>query len=90
MSTRRIIATYAFVMFFLVIALLGTVTAAFGGARIDTLVAKIEEGGRRSFKILRMKPDGKSYAKDIADKYGLSFEKITETIEYDCILMLFF
>ena len=27
MSTRRIIATYAFVMFFLVIALLGTVTA---------------------------------------------------------------
>ena len=55
--------------------------AAFGGARIDTLVAKIEEGGRRSFKILRMKPDGKSYAKDIADKYGLSFEKITETIE---------
>ena len=28
-----------------------------------------------------MKPDGKSYAKDIADKYGLSFEKITETIE---------
>ena len=29
MSTRRIIATYAFVMFFLVIALLGTVTAAY-------------------------------------------------------------
>ena len=55
--------------------------AAFGGSKIDTLVAKIEAGGRRSFRILRMKPDGKSYAKDIADKYGLSFEKITETIE---------
>ena len=34
------------------------------------------EEGERSFKIHRMKPDGKSYAKDIADKYGLSFESI--------------
>nr|MBQ5811547.1 hypothetical protein [Clostridia bacterium] len=55
--------------------------AAFGGAKIDTLVAKISDDGTRSFKILRQKPDGKSYAKDIAEKYGLSFEKITETIE---------
>ena len=46
-----------------------------GGVRIDTLVAGIEEG-RRSFKIYRAKPDGKSYAKDIADKYGLSFENL--------------
>jgi DNA mismatch repair ATPase MutS len=46
-----------------------------GGVRIDTLVAGIEEG-QRSFKIHRMKPDGKSYAKDIADKYGLSFESL--------------
>lgn len=44
-----------------------------GGIKIDTLVAGIEEG-RRSFKIYRAKPDGKSYAKDIADKYGLSFD----------------
>ncbi|MBQ7661594.1 MAG: Lrp/AsnC family transcriptional regulator, partial [Clostridia bacterium] len=27
--------------------------------------------------VLRKAPDGKSYAKDIADKYGLSLEKIT-------------
>ena len=46
-----------------------------GGINIDTLVAGIEEG-RRSFKIVRAKPDGKSYARDIADKYGLSFESI--------------
>ena len=46
-----------------------------GGISIDTLVAGIEEG-RRSFKIYRAKPDGKSYAKDIADKYGLSFENL--------------
>ena len=48
-----------------------------GGIRIDTLVAGIEEG-RRSFKIIRAKPDGKSYARDIADKYGLSFESLME------------
>ena len=46
-----------------------------GGVRVDTLVAGIEEG-RRSFKIYRMKPDGKSYARDIADKYGLSFDTL--------------
>ena len=46
-----------------------------GGIRIDTLVAGIEEG-KRSFKIKRAKPDGKSYARDIAEKYGLSFDKI--------------
>ena len=46
-----------------------------GGVSIDTLVAGIEEG-RRSFKIYRAKPDGRSYARDIAEKYGLSFEKL--------------
>ena len=46
-----------------------------GGVKIDTLVAGIDEG-RRSFKIVRAKPDGKSYARDIADKYGLSFDQL--------------
>lgn len=50
-------------------------SASRGGILVDTLVAGIEEG-KRSFKILRAKPDGKSYAKDIADKYGLSFESL--------------
>ena len=48
-----------------------------GGVKLDTLVAGIEEG-QRSFKIHRAKPDGKSYARDIADKYGLSFENLME------------
>ena len=52
---------------------------ATGGAVIDTLVAGIEEG-KRSFKIVRAKPDGKSYARDIADKYGLSYENILKKI----------
>ena len=55
-------------------------TAEFGGGRIDTLVAGIEEG-RRSFKIKRAKPDGKSYARDIAAKYGLSYENIIRKID---------
>ena len=50
--------------------------ASEGGVSIDTLVAGIEEG-RRSFRIYRATPDGKSYARDIANKYGLSLEEIT-------------
>ncbi len=50
-------------------------SVALGGVKIDTLVAGIEEG-ERSFKIHRTKPDGRSYARDIADKYGLSFENL--------------
>lgn len=54
-------------------------TAPDGGKKIDTLVAGIEEG-KRSFKIVRAKPDGKSYARDIADKYGLSYENIVKNM----------
>ena len=53
-------------------------TATENGSKIDTLVAGIEDGNR-SFKIVRMKPDGKSYARDIADKYGLSYENIVNS-----------
>ena len=48
-----------------------------GGSPIDTLVAGIN-GAERSFEITRAKPDGKSYARDIADKFGISYEKIME------------
>ena len=54
-------------------------TAPDGGSTIDTLVAGIAEG-KRSFKIYRQKPDGKSYARDIADKYGLSYENIVSKL----------
>ena len=50
-----------------------------GGAKIDTLVAGIEEG-KRSFKIFRAKPDGKSYARDIAQRYGLTYENILKKL----------
>ena len=51
--------------------------APHGGVKVDNLVAGIEEG-RRSFLIKRQKPDGKSYAADIAEKYGLSFADIKQ------------
>ena len=54
-------------------------SAAAGGVRVDSLVAGIESG-RRSFKVTRAIPDGKSYARDIAEKYGLSRDQIEEKI----------
>ena len=47
--------------------------------KIDNLVAEVS-GGERSFRILRKSPDGKSYAADIAKKYGLSFDVIKDKI----------
>ena len=58
---------------------INTESAKDGGARIDTLVAGIEEG-KRSFRIIRAKPDGKSYARDIAERYGLTYQNIIEKI----------
>ncbi len=49
--------------------------AEIGGSKIDSLVARITDG-KRSFRIDRIKPDGKSYARDIANKYGLSYDQI--------------
>ena len=51
-----------------------------GGVKIDNLVAAIQQGSR-SFKVVRAKPDGKSYARDIAEKYGLSIDKIMDKIK---------
>ena len=44
------------------------------------MVAAIDEG-ERSFKVRRARPDGKSYARDIAEKYGLSLDKIMQKVE---------
>ncbi len=54
---------------------------ASGGGAIDTLVAGIEGEGKRSFQIKRAKPDGKSYARDIAQSYGLTYENILQRLD---------
>ncbi|MEE1342202.1 MAG: hypothetical protein U0L23_05750 [Lachnospiraceae bacterium] len=47
-------------------------------SKIDNLAAqmKSKEDGTRSYKLVRTMPDGLSYAKDIAKKYGLELEQI--------------
>lgn len=49
-------------------------------SKIDNLAAQMEnkEDGKRSYKLVRTTPDGLSYAKDIAKKYGLELDKIIE------------
>lgn len=50
-----------------------------GNSKVVSLVTGIEDG-KRSYKIYKGEPLGKSYAKDIAEKYGMSFEQITKSI----------
>ncbi|MBQ3791523.1 MAG: hypothetical protein II797_00280, partial [Clostridia bacterium] len=50
-----------------------------GGVAVDNLVAAMESG-ERSFKIRRAQPDGKSYARDIANRFGLSLPQILEKV----------
>lgn len=51
-----------------------------GDSKIVSLVTGIEHG-ERSFKIALAPPQGSSYAKDIAKKYGVTFEQIKKQIE---------
>ncbi len=46
-------------------------------AQAKSLVAK-NDGGKRSFKIEVAPPEGMSYARDIAEKYGVTYEMLTD------------
>jgi hypothetical protein len=35
------------------------------------------DGGKRSFKVETARPEGMSYAHDIAEKYGVTYEMLT-------------
>jgi hypothetical protein len=39
------------------------------------------DNGKRSYKISYKKPDGKSYAHEIALKYGITFEQLCKNIK---------
>ena len=47
------------------------------GGGIDTITTEVT-AGRRTFRISRRIPDGKSYARDIAEKYGISKTRLIE------------
>ncbi len=51
-----------------------------GISKIESMVTGVENG-ERSFKVYINPPQGLSYAKDIAIKYGVTFDKIKETID---------
>lgn len=46
--------------------------------QLDNLVAQMsgDNDGRRTYKVIRTKPDGLSFARDIAMKYGLVFDEL--------------
>ena len=50
-------------------------TAEYGG-NVSSLIMK-SDNGKRSFKIAAAPPEGLSYAHDIAEKYGVTFEMLT-------------
>ncbi len=51
-----------------------------GKSKIESIVTGVENGSR-SFKVFIAPPQGVSYARDIAVKYGVTFEQIKEQIE---------
>lgn len=51
-----------------------------GESKIESMVTGVENG-RRSFKIFISPPQGVSYARDIAEKYGVTFESIKKDID---------
>ena len=50
-------------------------TREIGGTGAASLVMQTEEG-KRSFKVALAKPEGSSYAKDIAQKYGVTYDML--------------
>ncbi|MDQ6417880.1 hypothetical protein RB620_00375 [Paenibacillus sp. LHD-117] len=52
-----------------------------GGSRIDTLTAEIDTAsGQRSYVLRRSRPQGNSYARDIAQKYGVTYEQLVRVM----------
>lgn len=51
-----------------------------GTSRVESLVTGVDHG-KRSFKVSLAPPQGVSYARDIAVKYGVTFEQIKENID---------
>ena len=51
-----------------------------GSSKVESLVTGVENGAR-SFKVSIAPPQGVSYARDIAIKYGVTFEQIKNNID---------
>ena len=51
-----------------------------GDSRVESLVTGVHDG-QRSFKVAIIPPQGMSYAKDIALRYGVTFDIIKDNID---------
>lgn len=51
-----------------------------GDSKIESMITGVEKG-KRSFKVAISTPQGLSYAKDIAEQYGVTFDKIKDKID---------
>ena len=58
---------------------LDELNATEGSSRVESLVTGVQQG-ERSFKVTVSPPQGVSYAKDIAKKYGVTFEQLKQSI----------
>lgn len=59
---------------------LDELNATEGKSRVESLVTGVHDG-ERSFKVSIAPPQGVSYARDIAEKYGVTYERIKESID---------
>ena len=51
-----------------------------GDSKVESMVTGVDHGNR-SFKVYITSPKGVSYAKDIAEKYGVTFAQIKKQID---------
>lgn len=51
-----------------------------GDGKVVSIITGVHDG-KRSFKVTLAPPQGVSYAKDIAEKYGVTYDKIREKID---------
>lgn len=59
---------------------LDTVNSLDGDLKVASLITGIHEGVR-SYKVYLAPPEGVSYARDIAEKYGVSYDQLTASIK---------
>lgn len=58
------------------------INAGNGDGKAASLIVKTE-AGKRSFKVVSAPPEGSSLARDIAEKYGVTYEMLTERKQRD-------
>ena len=51
-----------------------------GDLKVASLITGIHDG-QRSYKVFLAPPEGVSYAKDIAEKYGVTFDQLKKSID---------